>query len=215
MRYTAVLLDFDGTVMQTGPGIQASLRHASEVTGHDYDFSKTWTYIGPPVDDFARIYLGLGEEEARQYVQLFRDFYRERSWRDSALYPGMRELMLGLRERGVKVYIATSKPEKTTLSMVDYFDIPVDGVSGSHPERGLLEKDAIIREGGERFHIDLTRAVMVGDAPRDILGGRACGTDTIAVLYGYGLREELLAARPTYAAETVGELSALLLEDGK
>ena len=200
MRYTAVLLDFDGTVMQTGPGIQASRRHASEVTGHDYDFSKTWTYIGPPVDDFARIYLGLGEEEARQYVQLFRDFYRERGWRDSTLYPGMRELLLGLRERGVKVYIATSKPEKTTLSMVDYFDIPVD---------------AIIREGGERFHIDLTRAVMVGDAPRDILGGQACGTDTIAVLYGYGLREELLAARPTYVAGTVGELSALLLEGGK
>ena len=53
---------------------------------------------------------------------------------------------------------------------------------------------------------------MVGDRCYDIDGGRANGIDTIGVCYGYGTREELEAAGATHIAETVEELTALLLD---
>ena len=60
---TAVFLDLDGTLMDSKPGIEASLRHAFRTTGHDAFAEEDLTWmIGPPFhDSFAR--LGISEME--------------------------------------------------------------------------------------------------------------------------------------------------------
>jgi phosphoglycolate phosphatase-like HAD superfamily hydrolase len=53
---------------------------------------------------------------------------------------------------------------------------------------------------------------MVGDTPADILSGKAAGTMTCAVTYGFGTREALLACVPDYVVDSFGELAALVRE---
>jgi len=53
--------------------------------------------------------------------------------------------------------------------------------------------------------------VLIGDRCYDVDGGRANGIDTIGVAYGYGSRKELEDAGATHVADTVEELTDLLL----
>jgi phosphoglycolate phosphatase-like HAD superfamily hydrolase len=51
---------------------------------------------------------------------------------------------------------------------------------------------------------------MVGDTPADILAGKAAGTKTCAVTYGFGTRDVLLQYAPDYVIDTFGELLSLV-----
>ncbi|TLZ51140.1 MAG: HAD family hydrolase, partial [Methanobacteriota archaeon] len=52
--------------------------------------------------------------------------------------------------------------------------------------------------------------VVVGDSPVDILAGKAAGSSTIAAAYGYGTREELMAAAPSRVIERFADLPSVL-----
>lgn len=54
---------------------------------------------------------------------------------------------------------------------------------------------------------------MVGDRRHDIIGAKANSIDSAGVAYGYGSREELEQARPTYLVASVPELGRLLIGD--
>ena len=96
--------------------------------------------------------------------------------------------------------------------MLRHFDLPVDDVCGANDATNLRDKGDIIRFGAQRFGFALDHStVMVGDAPRDITAGHECGTATVAVYYGYGVPEELRAAKATHEVDSVAELTALLL----
>lgn len=57
-----------------------------------------------------------------------------------------------------------------------------------------------------------SQAVMAGGREYDVLGAESCGLDTVGVLYGYGSMKELRQAGAWKIAETVEELTRLLLE---
>ena len=59
---------------------------------------------------------------------------------------------------------------------------------------------------------DLSSAVIVGDRKYDVIGAKKVGIDSIGVLFGYGNREELEEEGATWIAETVEEISDILLK---
>ena len=73
MAYEWILLDFDGTMVDTGKGIVSALKMATEEQGIlDAPLEKTWLFIGPPIHSFARGALKLDEETAVAPVKKFR-----------------------------------------------------------------------------------------------------------------------------------------------
>ncbi|MGH7866224.1 MAG: HAD family hydrolase, partial [Candidatus Dormibacteraceae bacterium] len=80
--------------------------------------------------------------------------------------------------------------------------------------RGLRLKPApdTILAALAALHCAPPHALMVGDTPADILSGKAAGTMTCAVTYGFGTREALLACAPDYVVDSFGELVALVRE---
>lgn len=211
-QYDSVLLDFDGTMVDTGPGIVSALGMAAREKNIEAPLEKTWLFIGPPIHTFARGTLGLGEEEAVELVKGFRRYYNSEEWKKSRPYDGIREMLKKLKDAGKMVYVCTSKPEEIARMMLRHFDLPVDDVCGANDATNLRDKGDIIRFGAQRFGFALDHStVMVGDAPRDITAGHECGTATVAVYYGYGVPEELRAAKATHEVDSVAELTALLL----
>ncbi|MGI6151166.1 MAG: HAD hydrolase-like protein [Christensenellales bacterium] len=210
-KYSAVLFDFDGTLVNTGPGIVTSMAHAAKEMGVELPLEETWRFIGPPLTVFAAS-LGYDDAFSKKLIGEFRAHYNTIGWKNSQPYDGMRELLFDLMQAGAKVYVCTSKPETIASMMMDYYSLPCHGVCGSDEAAHRFDKADIIRVAAERYGFPLDPAtVMVGDAPRDITAGRECGLSTISISYGYGLVDELAAARADHSAKSVSELRELLL----
>lgn len=211
-EYTSVLLDFDGTMVDTGKGIVSAILLSAKDEGVTAPVEKTWLFIGPPIYTFARGTMNMDEEQAVRFVKGFRKYYNSEEWKKSEPYAGIRALLDKLKAAGKKVFVCTSKPEEIARMMLDYFDMPVDDVCGANDAKNLRDKGDIIRLGAERFGFALdSSTVMVGDAPRDITAAHECGVDSVAVYYGYGVPEELKAVKATHEVYSVEELTALLL----
>ncbi len=211
MAYRTVLFDFDGTLMDTGKGITASMAYASKTKGIPLALEQTWRYIGPPFKDFLAEE-GVAPEDAADMIRLYRSRYFTEGWKLSTPYPGMFELLDALEAAGIPAYICTSKPETITAKMVEELKINVRGYVGADDAENRHKKEDIIRLCAARYGFALdSSAVMIGDAPRDISGGKLCGVSTIGALYGYGRPEEMLAQHANAYVCSVAELSALLL----
>ena len=107
-KYRAVLLDLDGTLMDTSEGIFSSIRHATDVLGLPYPDPVTLkTFIGPPiVSSMGRVY-GMSHEEALHANEIFQEAYRGGDVMKAHCYEGIMDLLRRLRERGAKVGVVT------------------------------------------------------------------------------------------------------------
>ena len=86
----------------------------------------------------------------------------------------------------------------------DYFD----EVVGSEMDGRRTSKAEVIEEALARLDLSAHReqVVMVGDKEHDVLGARACGLSCVAVSYGYGTEEELLAAGPLKIVDSAAQI---------
>jgi phosphoglycolate phosphatase-like HAD superfamily hydrolase len=83
-------------------------------------------------------------------------------------------------------------------------------IQGGSPGLRLKPAPDTILAALAALHCAPPHALMVGDTPADILAGKAAGTRTCAVTYGFGTREVLLQCAPDYVIDSFGELVGLL-----
>ena len=212
MLYDTVIFDLDGTLTDSQPGIFACIRYALERMGRAVPPENILRrFVGPPLAESMMKYCGMTEREASRAMELFRDRYHPVGWKENNVYPHIRRMLKALRDRGVFVAIATGKPEGSARMVLDYFGLSPHIHAMACPAMSDMHADkaALIR----KVLPENSRAVMVGDTASDILAARECGIDSVAALYGYGEREEVLAASPTHTAEDTGALCALLCPD--
>jgi len=194
--WTSVLFDLDGTLTDPKPGITRSCAYALEKMGHgviDPD-SLTWC-IGPPLrGSFAQI-LG-GDAAIEEAIGFYRERFSTIGLYENQVYAGIPELLESLKERELKVFLATSKPQVFAQRILQHFclDSYFDGVVGSELDGTRDAKAEVIAHVLATFEVDAKRAVMVGDRRHDVDGASAHGIPCLGVLYGYGSQEELAAA---------------------
>jgi len=114
----------------------------------------------------------------------------------------------------VRLALATSKPTPFAERILAHFALAphFSAVVGSFLDGRRVEKRELIAAALATLDgVDRERVAHVGDRRHDIEGARANGVVAIAVGWGYGSRDELLAARPSALAESVGALGRLLL----
>jgi phosphoglycolate phosphatase len=214
--YTAVLWDLDGTIVDSAPGITATLAWTFERLGMPIPSpTEMLTWVGPPLLDSFRELAGLPEAEARAALAVYRERYREVGVFDATPYPGVPELMRELHARGVPTSLATSKPESLARAILEREGLlgELDVVTGaSEDEKRSAKADVValalarLRERG----FDVARPVLIGDRHHDVEGAAEHGVPTILVAWGYGAPEE--AAGAVAIARDVDELRALLTD---
>lgn len=213
MRYDCILFDLDGTLTPSEEGIIRSASYALEQMGRpvpSYDEMKK--FIGPPLKYSFMTIGGMTEDEAEQATAKYRERFSEVGWMENSVYPGIPAMLKALKRAGVRLGVATGKPQVFTDKIIDRFGlrpyfVRVCGITlTDHNADKKKLITAAMPEGCKR-------ACMVGDRKFDIEAARALGLDAIGVLYGYGSREELEEAGATAIAETPDELAKLLLGD--
>ena len=215
MRYQTVLLDLDGTITDSGPGIMGGVRYALEKHGMEVPGEEQLrTFIGPPLKEQFRDFCGITDSEAAEMVSSYREYYGERGIFEHRLYEGVIQLLKRLKDAGITVAMATSKPEKYAVQIAEYFGIAeyFAFIGGALMDGRRTAKKEVIEYVLASCGVDDREAViMVGDRQYDIEGAKAAGIHSMGVLYGYGSEKELEGAGPDYIAATPEEAGEILV----
>ena len=122
--YKAILFDLDGTLTDSGEGITKSVQYALEKVGKpEPDLQKLRIFVGPPLLEQFQEYAGIDKETARKAVEIYRERYAPVGIYENELYLGIPEMLSGLKQRGYKLAIASSKPENFVKIVAEYFHI--------------------------------------------------------------------------------------------
>lgn len=204
--YDYVIFDFDGTVVDTGEGILKSLQYSFAEMGNEVpELNELKKFIGPPVYYSYTHFYGISEDDVGTYIKKYRERYKIKGIYECELYDEMTELLGELRSRGVKLGIASSKPEHLIYSVADYLNITdmFDAIVGvqvddsNHSTKAGLILDCMDKLGATGKE----KVLMVGDRCFDIDGAKGAGVKSCGALWGYGSKEEFIEHNADFIAE--------------
>lgn len=215
MTPAAVLLDLDGTLSDSAPGLIASLRHMHEGLGwevpHD-DELRSW--LGPPTST-SLVQRGHDAATIEHAMRLFRERLVDGGglW-EQDVYPGIPGLLADLSAADVPTSILTFKLQEDAEAVAEHlgFRRSLGAVHGRNASDDGLSKAPLIARALAELGVPASRdVVMVGDRRHDVEGAIEAGVDAIGVTWGYGSRTELETAGATHVVDDVDALRRLLL----
>jgi phosphoglycolate phosphatase len=201
----AIFFDLDGTLTDPKIGITRSIQYALGKLDHHTiptEDELTWC-IGPPLRaSFAKL-LG-GEDSADQALSFYRERFSDVGLYENGVYAGIAETLVELNRSGHRLFVATSKPRIFAERIIDHFGLRDHFVRvfGSELDGTRVDKSDLLAYALQETSIDPARALMIGDRSHDIVGARNNGMGAVGVLYGYGSREELVAAGARHVCDT-------------
>lgn len=184
----AVIFDMDGTLADTSSGIVNCYRFALSELGlptPSSDDVLIGLIGGPLVNNFMKAF-SLSEEEAIVATKIYRERYAKIGFSEAKLYPGMKNLLIQLKNQNYLIGIATLKAERFAVEMVNRFGISeyFDSICGVVDSD--ISKSKLIAQCVDELGIEASDAVYIGDSENDANGARQNGIDFIAVTYGFG-----------------------------
>jgi phosphoglycolate phosphatase len=209
----AVFFDLDGTLTDSGEGIINCVSYTLEEFGLPVPHRDALrVFVGPPLRE-SFVKFGVPKEEVDNAIKIYRSRYIPIGKFENSPYEGIRELLERLKAEGHKLYVATSKPETTSVEILEHFDLAkyFDIICGASFDHARHSKALVIAYLLEQTGEGLD-AVMVGDTAFDVTGAAVHGISTIGVSWGYGSTQEMREAGAIAIASTTAELLNLILE---
>ena len=216
---THVLLDLDGTLSDSEPGIMRSLRWACELEGFPIPTDEqVRSVIGPPFE-IGLPSIGIPDDALTRVIETYRDRYERIGAFENTMYDGVIEMLDAMASAGLSLSVATAKPEQTAHPILDYFGISERfevraGATMTSERRTKAQViDFALHELGIHVLPDLVdRVIMVGDRDHDVHGAMHHGIPCIGVSWGYGSIEELLRAGAVAIADEPAEVVSLVTQ---
>ncbi len=215
MTQHGLLFDLDGTLVDSLPGIAASLNRALESLNlPSHSLHNVRGFIGngarllisraaPPTADEALL---------QRLEQAFKADYAITWPQGSAAYPGVAVLLATLQQRGLPLAVLSNKPHAFTTAMVDrlFPVVAFAAVLGQRPGIPHKPDPAGALEIAALLGMPAQACMVIGDSTMDIETARRAGMRAVAVSWGYHDLDVLLAALPDVVINSPGELLEVL-----
>jgi HAD superfamily hydrolase (TIGR01509 family) len=201
MALRGIILDVDGTLIDTNPAHVEAWRRAFQRHGFDVPVERIVVEIGKGGDKLVPSVLGQ-EVEDREGEALRKDqkaeFLEIAKRERFRVFPGAEEIFPALRERGIRTALATSSDEKhldATMASagVDFRRLADVVVSRSLSEASKPSPDLVLAALDE-LALPPSCCAMVGDTVYDGHACQAAGVVFLGVLTGPANEVELLEA---------------------
>lgn len=214
--YKYALFDLDGTLTDPSLGITNSIMHALAKMGRTIPpREELYRFIGPPLVPAFQEFIGMTPEEAEQAVVFYREYFSVDGLFENTPYDGIETVLAKLKERGVTLAVATSKPEKFAARIIEHFGLApyFTVVCGATMDSSRSKKgDVIAYTLGQLGITDKSFVLMIGDRHHDIEGAKENGLASAGVLWGFGDEAELKTAGADAIAHDMDELVKIVTE---
>ena len=194
--YQYCLFDLDGTLTDPREGITKCVQYALHHYGiEEPDLTKLEAFIGPPLADSFMQFYGFPEQKAWEACTVYRERFIPIGAYENKVFEGVPEMLQQMKEKGIQIAIASSKPEVSVRKILEHFDLMryFDGV------QALPDED--------RY----SQCVMVGDRKFDICGAKMHGVTAVGVSFGFADEGELEQAGADYIVDSIEEMTDFLI----
>jgi len=191
----AVIIDLDGTMVDTAGDFHAAINAMLEALGATPDMSaeEIVGYVGKGSENLVRRVLDARLPPAQangrfaEALDAYQRAYIAINGQYVNVYDGVREGLEALRDMGLALACVTNKPHDFTqpllaqLGLADFFDLvyPGDAFPYRKPDPYPMLRVA------EAFGVNPAEVVAIGDSENDARAARAAGMRVLAVPYGY------------------------------
>lgn len=221
LRYPAVLFDLDGTLIDSAVDLVNSVHFALRQVAPERELPEgedILVQVGKPLEVILRE-LGYPSDpmNTEKFVETYRLHYAEHFNEHTELYAGVAETLAALREAGARLALVTTKHQHQAdftvraCGLAQYFDYVHGWQEGRqhkpHPEPVLA---ALARLG-----FGPESAIMVGDSELDIEAGKAAGTATCGVTYGFRPAWFLVSLHPDFLISDVRDLFHIVVQSNE
>lgn len=211
-RFELLVFDWDGTLMDSAPAIIASIQASCADLG-----------LPVPARERAAHVIGLGLKDALSYAvpelppgdygklaERYRYHYLARD-PDIELFPGMREMLASLKQRGYLLAVATGKSRVGLDRVLDATQLkPYFDSSRCADETHSKPHPAMLQELMQELLIEPEATLMIGDTAHDLQMAVSAGVPALAVSYGAHPRDSLTVFNPLACIDTPQELAPWL-----
>lgn len=208
-----LLFDLDGTIIEPKEGIVNSIRRAADLMGAVMPSEEELhQFIGPPIMDSFQEKLKLTYSQALKAVDYFRNYYAETGIHQNALFPGIADVLHALKQEGYILYVATSKPTVFAKEILEEhaLDTYFVEIVGCNLDNSRSDKTEIIDYIVQKYNLDTTQCLMIGDTKFDIIGAKNHKMISIGVTYGHG---DFSEHQPHYVVDTCPDLGLLIKKE--
>jgi pyrophosphatase PpaX len=207
IRFPVVLFDLDGTVVDSGGIILASMRHATrEVLGRDFGDAELMQAVGGP--GLEAQMAAFAPERVDELVRVYRN-HNEPLHEELEACAGMEDVLRRLHEEGRRLGVVTAKRRSTVelaFARVPLAHLFETVVGGDETEKHKPDPEPLLL-AARRMNADPAETAYVGDSPFDIRAAKAAGMYAIAVTWGrIHDRERLEREEPDAIVERAEEL---------
>ena len=207
-----IFFDLDGTLTDSAPGIIHSVQYALKKYGIEAEENDLRSFIGPPLVHSFQERFGFDHDKALEAVAYYREYFTAGGMFENSVYPGVEEMLQKLKEDGLMLAVATSKPELFSKQILEHFALTryFDFIGGAAMDETRTTKVEVLSYALQELQVDPAKAVMIGDRENDMEAASLLGTESIGVLYGYGSKEELANAGAKVFAETPMDICRII-----
>lgn len=212
-KYTTLLFDLDGTLIDTNSIIVESYRHTFKTYRPDVVLSdqEIIDFIGPPLEKIFVRYTS--QSDAETWIDTYRRYYKAHEKKHFSLYPEVQEVLKELHQRGIKMGIVTSKYKAGALPSVEHFGLThyfeafvgLDDVQHAKPD-----SEPVLTALKQLNVVPSKEVLMIGDNQSDIQSGLNAGVDGAGVAWSIKGAKFLEEASPTLMLNSMTDLLNLI-----
>lgn len=189
-NYNNYIFDLDGTIINSAEEILKCLKLAYKNADYVVNQEKFKAeIIGPPIRQIIKkVTPELSDnKKIEEIVKNFRNIYDNDKNDISFLYDGILEFLKTLKENNKKIFIATNKPKKPTMRILEHLKILnlFNDVYCIDSYEKPMTKGEMIIEILAKYNLEKEESLMIGDAKSDIIAAKEADVNSAGVFWGY------------------------------
>lgn len=198
----AVVFDLDGTLLDSERAIVQAAEQAFADLGVTVSELQVADHLGAPLEELYALFVGDGDDaRLRRFITRYVERHDEHPDRFPPPLPGVVAGLTALQQRGVPLAVGTTKPSaRARLQLEAAGLLPhLTHVQGTDPGMKPKPHPDVVLKACDALGVAPTRALMVGDTPRDVASAHAAGAAAVVVAYSDARR----AVAATFGAHRV------------
>ncbi len=214
MKYTTVIFDLDGTLLNTIDDLSDSLNDVLNQHGYkQIPVDDVRRFVGNGAKNLVRLSLPeqTNEEVITEVFEEFKKQYKNNMQNKTRPYNGIMELLLDLSRYNYKIGIVSNKFDTAVKDLANiYFGNLISVAIGETNDIKRKPAPDSIYTAVKELGSDLNKTILVGDSETDVRTAKNAGIPCIGVTWGFRSREVLRAEGADYLIDTPREILTII-----